>query len=89
MAEFVNIKSRYKRNGQRGCCFIDCFNSLEINLSINKNVIPMNVIVNQYRNMLQKKRAQKLVVLLVSVTIVWQPQVYMRMCIAILCLEVE
>ena len=46
----------------------------------------MNGIINQYENMLQKKRVQKLAVLLVSVTIIWQthyminnknqPQVY-------------
>ena len=35
----------------------------------------MNGIAIQYKNMLQKKWAQKLVLLLVSVTIVWQPQV--------------
>ena len=52
-----------------GGCFVDWFNLLEINLSI-ENIMLMNGIVSQYKNMLQKKWALKLVVSLVSVTIV-------------------
>ena len=48
---------------------IGFFNSLEKNLPA-ENVIPMNGIAIQYTNTLQKKPDQKLVILLVSVTII-------------------
>ena len=43
----------------------------------------MNGIANQYTNMLQWEQAKKLVILLISVTIIWQPQVHIHMHIII------
>ena len=53
-----------------------------------KNIILMNVIAIQYRNLLWKKQTQKLVVLVVSVTIVWWLLMCICMRITILCLKV-
>ena len=49
----------------------------------------INRIAIQYITMLYMKQPKKLIVLLVSVTIIWWSRVRISICIAILCLKVE
>ena len=84
----INVKPCYKRNGlATGWLFLLVTLTCLTETCQYKNVISMNGIAIQYKAMLYMKQSQKLVVLLVSVTIIWQPWICICMCIAILCLK--
>ena len=86
MAKFVNQKKQFlKKWASRVVIWLVSLTHLKKTCQ-QKNIIPMNWIAIQYRT----EQAQKLVVLLVSVTIFVDHECeHIHMGIAILCLKLE